>query len=58
MTAKVYYQIATYSGYELVYNVDPDNDNDQIISRAKKQLTQKAGFLPYGSQSFRVEREE
>jgi len=58
MTAKVHYQIATYSGYELVYNVDPNDENEHIIARAKKQLTQKAGFLPYGSQSFRVEREE
>lgn len=49
----VRYQIATYSGEEIVY-CSPDDDQDYIIAKAKKQLTRKAGTLPYGYQSFKI----
>lgn len=54
----VKYQVATYSGEEVVY-CDANDDNDFIIGKCKRQLRQKSGFdFPYGYQSFKiVERE-
>lgn len=54
----VNYQVATYSGEEIVY-CDPNDDNEYIVSKAKQQLKRRAGgSLPFGYQSFNiVERE-
>ena len=56
MIVKVHYQIATYSGVELV-SCDPDDDSEVIVAKAKKQLKQKTGDLPFGYQNFAIERE-
>jgi len=54
----VHYGMATYSGYETVY-CDGDDENDVVIEKAKQQLRQVSGPLPYGYQSFRImSREE
>lgn len=53
MTATVKYQIATYSG-EIDVPCDPDDDNDVIISRAKRILRRRAGEFPFGSESWKV----
>jgi hypothetical protein len=54
-TATVKYQVATYSGNVKVFNVDPNDDDENIVARAKEQLTRSSGgSLPYGYQSFRV----
>lgn len=58
MKAKVHYQIATYSGIEEVFFDDPNEENETLIARAKKQLRRKSGELPFGCQSFTVERED
>ncbi len=53
-TVKVQYQIATYSGIELV-DCDENDDNEQIIRRAKHQLRRKVvGGFPLGYQSFKI----
>lgn len=53
-TVKVQYQIATYSGIELV-DCDENDDNEQIIGMAKHQLRKKAGgSFPLGYQSFQI----
>jgi hypothetical protein len=54
MTAEVKYCIATYQG---VIKVNCNqNDNDEfIIAKAKKILTEKAGgSLPYGYEKWKV----
>ena len=54
----VRYQIATYSGEEIVY-CDANDDNDVIEAKAKRQIKQKAGSLPYGYESYNIiERED
>lgn len=55
----VEYQIATYSGTEIVY-CDADDDNDIIIGKCKRQLKQKSGGipLPFGSESFNITERE
>lgn len=55
----VSYQIATYSGEEVVY-CDGDDENDFIKAKCKRQLLRKfGGSLPFGYESFRVtERED
>ena len=58
MNAKVHYQIATYSGTVAVYYDDPNEENEYLIAKAKKILRRTCGELPYGYQSFKVEREE
>ncbi len=52
-TVKVQYQIATYSGIELV-DCDEAEDNEQIIVMAKHQLRRKVGGFPLGYQSFKI----
>lgn len=54
----VHYQIASYSGTEVVY-VHPDAERDEIIAKVKRQLIRKSGgiALPYGSESFKINRE-
>lgn len=53
MIAIVKYQIATYSGTVEV-RIDPDDDNDTVIARAKERLRREAGTFPMGYQSFKV----
>jgi glycosyltransferase involved in cell wall biosynthesis len=55
----VSYQIATYSGEEIVY-CDPNDDDETVIEIAKSQIRRKAGgSLPQGYQSFQIiERED
>lgn len=55
MLARIIYQIATYEGFEFV-NYDDNDDDDDIINRAKATLRRKAGTFPFGSESWRVER--
>lgn len=57
MIATVKYQIATYAG-EVTVNCEPDDEDEVIIARAKRQLENSTGSLPYGYQSLEViERE-
>jgi hypothetical protein len=51
--AIVKYQVATYSG-EIQVTCNPDDDDDIIIAKAKRQLIRRSGPLPFGYQSFRV----
>ena len=52
----VRYQVATYSGEEIVF-CDHNDDNEVIIAKCKRQLSRNLP-LPYGYQSFKiVERE-
>lgn len=54
MIATVKYQIATYSG-EVKVNCSEDDENEYIIAKAKKLLTQRSGgSLPYGYESWNV----
>ena len=55
----VEYQIATYSGEEIVY-CDCNDESDFIIGKCKRQLRAKAGgSLPYGVEWYKViERED
>gem|GEM_PF-1187365 len=55
----VRYQIATYSGEEVVY-CDANDDNDVITAKAKRQIKQKSGgSLPFGYVSYNIiERED
>lgn len=58
MTATVKYQIGTYSGEVKVYNVDPNDETEHVIARAKRQVFRGA-FPPFGAESWReVSREE
>jgi hypothetical protein len=52
--ATVRYSIATYSGEVKVYNVDPNDENEHIIGRARGQLARQAGPLPFGAESWKV----
>ena len=48
MIATVKYQVATYSGEVQVY-CDENDDDEYIIAKARRIVTQKAGgFLPFG----------
>ena len=48
MLAKVKYQIATYSG-EVQVNCSENDEDEHIIAKAKRILTQKSGgSLPFG----------
>lgn len=52
---RVKYQIATYSGTIEVY-ADDDTDKERVIALAKMKLSRASGPLPFGYQSFTVER--
>lgn len=47
MTATVRYQIETYEG-TIQVNCDPDEDEEDIIARAKRILRRQAGSFPMG----------
>ncbi|MDD4972012.1 MAG: hypothetical protein PHT07_21505 [Paludibacter sp.] len=50
----VHYQIATYSGEEIVY-CDSNDEIEFINAKCKRQLRQKAGgSLPFGYESFKI----
>ncbi len=54
----VKYQIATYSGEEIVY-CDSNDDNDIVFAKCKRQLKARCGTLPFGYESFKIiERED
>ena len=54
MTAIVEYQVATYSG-KINVNCNKNDENEHIIAKAKKILTQKSGgSLPFGYESWKV----
>lgn len=56
MTAIVKYKIATYSG-EVEVDCDENDEDEIIIARAKKIVTQRSGgSLPYGYESWEVAR--
>lgn len=56
MIATVKYQIATYSG-EVQVKCNENDDNDVIIAKAKRIVTQRAGgSLPFGYESWKVVR--
>ncbi len=53
----VKYQIASYSGEEIVY-CDENDENEVIIAKCKRQLS-RGTPLPFGSESFKIiERED
>ncbi len=53
-TVKVQYQIVTYKGIQLV-DCDENDDNEQIIAKAKQLLKKKAGGeFPLGYQLFTI----
>jgi hypothetical protein len=57
-TWKVHYSIATYEG-DVYVSADEDADRDHVIARAKAQLRRRSGgSLPFGAESFRIERLE
>jgi hypothetical protein len=48
MIATVKYQVATYSG-EVQVNCDENDEDEYIIAKAKRIVTQRAGgSLPFG----------
>lgn len=53
MIATVKYQVATYSG-EVKINCDSDDENEIIIAKAKRSLSQRYGPLPFGYESWEV----
>ena len=54
MIATVKYQVATYSG-EVQVNCNENDEDDYIIAKAKKIVTQRAGgSLPFGYESWKV----
>jgi len=54
MLAKVKYQIATYSG-EVQVNCSENDEDEHIIAKAKRILTQKSGgSLPFGYERWEV----
>lgn len=58
MTAKVKYQIGTYSG-EVQVNCNENDEDESIIARAKRIISQRAGgTLPFGYQSWKIIKRE
>ena len=54
MIATVKYQVATYSG-EVKVNCDENDEDEYIIAKAKRIVTQRAGgSLPFGYESWKV----
>lgn len=53
---KVHYEIATYEG-DLVVVADEDADREHVIARARAQLRQRCGHLPFGAERWVVERD-
>lgn len=54
-TARVEYDVGTYTGEAMIYDVDPNEDDETIVARARKLVTRNAGgSLPFGAQSWKV----
>ena len=54
MIATVKYQVATYSG-KVQVNCDENDEDEYIIAKAKRIVTQRAGgSLPFGYESWKV----
>lgn len=54
IVALVNYQVATYSG-EVQVNCDENDEDEYIIAKAKRIVTQRAGgSLPFGYESWKV----
>jgi len=54
MSATVKYHVATYSG-EVEVTCDPNDETEYILAKAKRLVTRQAGgFLPFGSQSWKI----
>lgn len=54
MIATVKYQVATYSG-EVQVNCNENDEDDYIIAKAKRIVTQRAGgSLLFGYESWKV----
>ena len=53
MLATVKYQIATYSG-EVKVNCGPDDEDENIIAKAKRILHSRCGHFPSGYESWKV----
>lgn len=60
MTALVRYRVGTYSGDIVVTSVDPGEETETVIARARKILERRSGGpLPLGAESWReIERTE
>ena len=54
MIVIVSYSITNYPMGEIRVSCDPDEDDQFIIARAKKQLKRRFGFVPIGYQSFKI----
>lgn len=54
--AVVRYQVATYSGEVTVYFSDANMEDDAIIAKAKRIVTNRSGgsILPFGYESWRI----
>lgn len=52
--AKVAYAIGTYAGEVEVRDVDPNDENEHIIARAKQLLDRRAAGLPFGAASWKI----
>jgi len=53
MLATVKYQIATYSG-TINVNCSEDDEDTQIVAKAKTRLRKQSGEFPFGYQSFKI----
>ena len=54
MIATVKYKVATYSG-EVQVNCNENDEDEYIITKAKRIVTQRAGgSLPFGYESWKV----
>ena len=54
MIATVKYQVTTYSG-DVQVNCDENDEDEYIIAKAKRIVTQRSGgSLPFGYQSWKV----
>lgn len=51
----VAYQVATYSGeIDVYFNDDEDPETEEVLGKAKRQLTRNSGPLPFGYQRFKI----
>jgi hypothetical protein len=54
-TVRVQYDVGTYTGEVMLYGVDPNEEDETVIARARKLVTRNAGgSLPFGAQSWKI----
>lgn len=54
-TARVQYNVGTFTGEVMLYDVGPDEEDETIVARARKLVTRNAGgSLPPGAQTWKV----